>query len=93
MGFYLKDPGAAIDYTVDWAAGYLAGAEILASHWSVEPFEDGGVIVAADAREAGRTAATLEGGLAGHIYRVCNRIEMSDGRNDERSLVIRVEQR
>ncbi|MEE4350418.1 MAG: hypothetical protein V2J26_09335 [Pacificimonas sp.] len=40
-----------------------------------------------------RCAATLAGGLRGHVYRVTNRVTFTDGRTDERSLSIRVDDR
>lgn len=93
MGFYLKDPGASIDYTVDWAAGYLAGDEIVSSSWSVEPDAMDGIVVAGSVQDATRTAATLAGGVAGNVYRVSNRVVLASGRIDERSLSIRIEDR
>ena len=93
MGVYLKDPGASIDYAVDWGAGYLAGDSIAGSEWTVEPAEAGGIEVAATAAEAARTSAQLTGGIAGHVYRVSNRVTLSGGRIDERSLTIRVDER
>lgn len=93
MGFYLKDPGARIDYTVDWAAGYLAGDTITASEWIVVPDEAGGIAVAGTASESVRASATLEGGVPGHIYRVTNRVTLTSGRIEERTLAIRVDER
>lgn len=93
MGFYLKDPGASIDYAVDWGAGYLAGDTIAESSWAVSPVEAGGVFVTSAVRESSRTAATLSDGIAGHVYRVSNRVVLLSGRIEERSLSIRVEKR
>ncbi|BBE32905.1 hypothetical protein [Sphingosinicella microcystinivorans] len=93
MGFYLKDPGARIDYTVDWAAGYLAGDTIAASVWIVAPEEPGGIAVDGAASEAGRASATLQGGIPGHVYRVTNRVTLTSGRIEERALSIRVDER
>ena len=42
---------------------------------------------------ATRTAATIDGGVPGTIYRIVNRVTLTDGRTDDRSLVIRVEAR
>lgn len=93
MGFYLKDPGARIDYTVDWAAGYLAGDTIAASAWIVVPEEAGGIAVDGTTSEAARASATLEGGVPGHVYRVTNRVTLTSGRIEERTLSIRVDER
>lgn len=92
MGIYLKDPGARLDYAIDWSAN-LCGASIAHSQWTVEPDEPAGLRAAADFREDYRTAVTLEGGKPGRIYRVANTITRSDGQVDARSLVIRAEVR
>ena len=93
MGIFIKDPAAAIDYAIDWAAGYLGDQSIAASSWQVAPVEADGVAVTATGRSAVRTTATLGGGIAGHVYRVTNRIVLSDTRTDERSITVRVENR
>ena len=92
MSLYAKDPEARIDHAIDWSA-YLAGQSIVASNWSVTPDEAGGVQVEADAHEAERTSARLSGGLVGRVYRVTNRVTLSDGQIDERSVTFRVEER
>lgn len=89
MGLYLKDAKAALDYAVDWRAA-LNGASITASQWAVAPSEPDGVRITATFREAERTAATLEGGVPGRIYRVDNTVTRDDGRVDSRMIVIRV---
>lgn len=93
MAIFVKDPGASIDYAVDWSAGYLAGQVINTSQWSAVPVEVGGVVVAAGSAMPGKTQATISGGIAGHVYRVTNLVGFSDGRSDERTLVVRVEER
>ena len=91
MAIFLKDPAAVIDYAVDWAAAYLAGQTIISSGWTVAP--DGALVVAAASLDGGRTTATLSGGQRGHVYRLTNTVTFSDGRRDERSLDVRVEDR
>lgn len=94
MSNYLKDPSATVDYSIDWGAGYLGEARTVSvSDWSVSPVEDGGVAVIATLVAPTRTSATLSGGIRGHVYRVSNRVSMSDGRSDERMLVLRMEDR
>ncbi|MBR2174151.1 hypothetical protein [Sphingopyxis sp.] len=93
MTMMVKDPGSRIDYEFDWGAAYADGQAVLASAWLVAPDEDGGVAVAAAAHDLTRTTATLAGGIAGHVYRVTNRVTMSDGQIDERSMTVRVEER
>ena len=94
MSLYLKDPQARIDYAIDWGPAYLDGQIIAASDWRVSPDEDDGVaIVEIGSFDLQRTAATVTGGVPGHVYRIGNRVTLSDGRSDERSLTVRVEER
>jgi hypothetical protein len=93
VAIFVKDPAAAIDYAVDWSAGYLVGQEVAQSIWAVDPVETGGLIVEAATQTAGKTEATLSGGIAGHVYRITNQVRFSDNRSDERTLVVRVEER
>ncbi|MBV8971642.1 MAG: hypothetical protein JO290_05060 [Sphingomonadaceae bacterium] len=90
MGMFLKDPAARLDYAVDWSADFLNGATIVASDWDVEP---PGIAIGGATATATRTGATFDGGTAGTVYRVVNRITLSDGRRDDRALVVRVEAR
>ncbi|MBO9524692.1 MAG: hypothetical protein J7517_00990 [Sphingobium yanoikuyae] len=92
MRLNIKDPQARIDHGIDWSA-YLAGQVIVASAWSVAPVEAGGMTVEANAFEAQRSSVRLGGGIAGHVYRLTNRVTLSDGQVDERSIGFRVEER
>ncbi|RJF90781.1 hypothetical protein [Sphingomonas cavernae] len=93
MSIYLKDPQARIDYAIDWNPGFLAGASIAESAWSVSPEEPGGVEVDTASMLGVKTIAVLAGGVAGQVYRIANRVTLSDGRIDERSIVLRAEHR
>ncbi|ALR21782.1 MULTISPECIES: hypothetical protein [Sphingobium] len=92
MNLYLKDPQARIDHEIDWSA-YLAGQHVVASVWHVSPAEAGGIVVEADAFEDLRTSVRLSGGAVGRLYYVTNRVALSDGQEDERSIHVRVEER
>ena len=92
MSFFLKDPGATLDHAIDWAL-YLDGRTIAASDWSVAPDESGGVAIVEANFDGARTAARLTGGIAGHSYSLANHVAFSDGSSDDRSIVLRVEQR
>lgn len=93
MSFYLKDPQSRVDYAVDWSPGYLDGQTIAESAWSVVPAESGGIEIDEASFDLTRAAVTLAGGVAGHVYSVSNRVTLSDGRVDERSITLRVEDR
>ncbi len=93
MTLLLKDPAALLDYAVDWGAEYLTEDQVAASAWSVEPQEDGGLSVLAQEHELTRTSVTVLGGVAGRVYRLINHATFVSGREDQRSIVVRVEQR
>ena len=93
MAIFLKDPAAVIDYAIDWQSAYLAGATIIDSRWQVAPDVPGGLAIVVAAEAAGRSVATLAGGQRGRSYRLTNSVTLSDGRCDERSLDVRVEDR
>lgn len=92
MSFYLKDPQSRVDYAIDWS-GYLDGQTISASTWSVSPEEAGGIAIDNAGFDLNRAAARLSGGKIGGIYRIGNRVTLSDGGVDERSITLRVEER
>jgi hypothetical protein len=93
MGFFLKDPQSRVDYAIDWAPGYLDGQALAAARWSVFPAEAGGIAIEEHGFDLTRTAATLSGGLVGHVYSVVAQVTLSDGRRDQRSITLRVEER
>ena len=94
MTYLLKDPAAVLDYSIDWGAEYLAEFELIAtSDWTVAPDEPEGVSVVQGVFEPRTSTVTVQGGIAGHIYRLFNRITTMEGRADERSITLRVETR
>jgi hypothetical protein len=92
MTCHLKDPAASLDYLIDWGAG-LAGRSVVESDWAVSPAEPDGLAIADHAIDGARTRATISGGVAGHVYLATCRVVLSDGRVDERSLMLRLEER
>lgn len=93
MNFYLKDPGSRVDYAIDWGHAYLTDQVLVASGWTVVPSEAEGLTIAASSFGLTRAAVTLSGGVSGHAYSVTNRVTLSDGQIDERSITLRVEER
>ncbi len=92
MSYYLKDPQSRIDYSVQWL-GYLDGQTLANSQWTVTPSEAGGIVVEEASFDLGRTAVRLSAGRVGNVYTVSNRVTLSDGSLEERSITLRVEQR
>ena len=93
MSFLLKDPEAALDYAVDWGAEYLSGDALQASSWSVSPEEPGGAIIAGSQFDLRHATVQVAGGEAGKIYRLTNQVTTVSGREDSRSIMLRVEKR
>ena len=93
MSLLLKDPAAVLDYAVDWAAEYLDTDAVATSDWSVSPAESGGVEIVSSTFEPGFTTVKVEGGIAGRLYRLANHVVLASGREDSRSIMLRVEKR
>lgn len=91
-----KDPSAKLDYSFDWQDWLVDGDPIVTSEWRVEGVSFPGsshlVVDASDHTES-MTRAFLSGGVAGTFYRVVNRVATLQGRVDERSLTVVVENR
>jgi hypothetical protein len=87
---FLKDPESVLDYAVDWTARCAGVRTVVESDWRAEP---AGLAVSGAVHGAERTEVRLGGGVPGLVYRVANLVRFSDGLADERSLVLRVEQR
>jgi hypothetical protein len=90
----MKDPGAVLDYAIDWGAQYLDPGDLLAdSSWSVEPDEPDGVSIAGSLFGDSISTVQAAGGVPGRLYRLANRVVTQSGRTDERSIMLRVEKR
>jgi hypothetical protein len=93
MSLLLKDPEAILDYAVDWAAEYLDSDQIAQSNWTVEPIEEGGAEIVVSDVASGAAIVKVGGGVPGHLYRLSNHVLLASGREDNRSIILRVEQR
>ncbi len=93
MTFLLKHPDATLDYAVDWGTDYLSGEALATSDWSVEADEPGGVVIATSSFDLLVATVMVSGGATGHIYRLTNQVTTTDGRDDSRSIMLRVEKR
>ncbi|WP_017672466.1 hypothetical protein [Blastomonas sp. AAP53] len=93
MSLFVKDPDSRIDYRVDWGAAYLGANLIAASQWQVTPQHEGGMAIAASGHDGLSAVVTLTGGRAGASYALTNRVTLTNGEIDERSVAVRVEQR
>jgi hypothetical protein len=93
MTLLLKDPEATLDYSVDWGAEYLSGDALAQSDWTVIPSEPGGISVVTSRFDLLVATVQVAGGVAGRIYRLTNHVVTVEGREDSRSIMLRVEKR
>ena len=93
MTLLLKDPEALIDYSVDWGADYLTGDILTESSWTVSPAESGGVSIVSSRFDLKQSTVEVGGGQPGRIYRLTNHVVTAEGREDSRSIMLRVEKR
>jgi hypothetical protein len=94
MTLLLTDPQAVLDYSIDWGAEYLGEGDLIAdSAWWVSPDEPDGVVVVGGDFDASSATVKAAGGIAGRLYTLVNQVTLESGRIDERSIVLRVEQR
>ena len=93
MTLLLKDPSATLDYSVDWGADYLADDVLTGSSWAVSPAEAGGVSIVANGFDLNSSTVEVSGGNVGRMYRLTNHVVTAEGREDSRSIMIRVEKR
>lgn len=93
MTLLLKDPGAMLDYSVDWGRDYLDGDALAASSWTVSPIEPGGIMFVASRFDLLNATVEVSGGIAGQLYRLTNHVVTASGREDSRSIMLRVEKR
>ena len=85
---FVKDPNATLDFDVDWTL-WLNGDTIVASSWTVPaglttPFAD-------TFTAAGIAKVWLGGGTVDSAYACVNHITTAGGRQDDRTLTIRVQ--
>ena len=93
MTLLLKDPEAVLDYAVDWGTEYLGGDALTESSWTVVPAESGGLSILSSRFDLMNSTVEVGGGIVGRIYRLTNHVTTAEGREDSRSIMLRVEKR
>jgi len=83
-----KDPDARLDYVIDWSK-WLGDDTIVDSEWIVPD----GLVLDDESFTTSKTVVWLTGGTAKTRYEVTNRITTSDGRIDDRTILIYVIER
>jgi len=91
MSNFAHDPSAVLDYAVDWSDWLDSGETISASTWTVAT----GITQTTPSPSNTTTTATIwiTGGTAGTYYQLVNHITTSAGRQDDRTITLRVAQR
>lgn len=90
---YEKDPGAVLDYSIDWSAWVPTGDSISAATWSTS---DAALVVEsspAPSLASGVATAWLSGGVRGVRYTATCQVTTTAGRIDERSIEIKCRDR
>lgn len=85
---FTKDPQSVLDYSIDWSR-WLAGDEIATSDWTVPP----PLAKVTDTKTTSRTTVWLSGGAVGQTHTVTNRITTAGGRTEDRSFLVKAEER
>ena len=87
---FTKDPGARLDYTLDWGTDGWLGSDTIASvSWTVPS----GLTTNLNTNTTTTATIWLASGTVNTDYTVTCQITTAAGRVDERSLLIQVRQR
>ena len=89
MPTYVKDPDAVLDYGFDWSAWLAAGETIATSTWTVPV----GLTNESESNTDTLSVVWLSGGTDRQTYQVVNHIVTSQGREDDRTLKIKIKDR
>lgn len=87
---YIKDPSAKLDYSVDWSDWLEdVGDVIVTSTWELSP----GITKFNEENTLYTATVWISGGNTATIYTATNHIVTGAGREDDRTLTIRVQDR
>ena len=84
-----KDPDARLDYPIDWS-DWLEGDTISTSTWEADSDD---ITIDDDQIVSDYTVVWLEDGIVNEDYRITNHIVTSAGREDDRTITIRVREK
>ena len=91
MSIFYKDPDAVLDFNFDWSDWLDSGASETISSRTVTV--ESGLTKDSDSESDGIVTVWLSGGTAGEQYKVECEITTSATRTDERTIVVRVQER
>lgn len=88
---FIKDPNAILDYSVDWSAWLISSTTsadtISTSTWIVPS----GITQTTNSHTNTVATVWLSGGSADSTYELTNRITTAGGRTDDRTILIKVQ--
>lgn len=87
---FIIDPDAKLDYAVDWSDWTEEEEVLSSSSWEIEP---SGPVLSDQARGKKSAEVYVEGCTEGQTYRLTNRIQTGEGREDDRTLLLRCTER
>ena len=85
---FIKDPDALLDYKVDWS-NWLGTDTIDSSSWAIVG-TDNALTENTTSKTDDSATIWLDGGTLGKSYEVTNRIITAGGREDDRTITVRV---
>jgi hypothetical protein len=85
----IKDPNAVLDYKFDWSSWLATSETISTSTWTVPA----GLTKQSDTHDTTSTTIWLTSGTAATSYTVVNEIVTNQGRTEDRSLLLFLEDR
>lgn len=90
-----KDPDAVLDYSVDWIEWLVDGDTIIDDSWVVPeiPIDGDGITLESHNHDTTSATAWISGGVVGEEYDVTCRIVTVNGRTDDRTFTLVVEER
>jgi hypothetical protein len=86
---FTKDPDAVLDYQIDWSDWLPEGDTISTSVWSV----GAGLTEDSDTNTTTTATVWVSGGTVGSSYQATNHIVTAQGREEDRTIVIKVSER
>jgi len=86
MTTFRKDPEAVLDYHVDWS-DWLGVDTIVTSSWSCD---DDGITIDSDSTTTTVATVWLSGGTVDEMYEVVNHIITAAGREEDKTINIRI---
>jgi|RifOxyB1_1023888.scaffolds.fasta_scaffold64347_1 hypothetical protein len=89
MVSYIKDPDAKLDYGFNWTDWLADGETISSSAWTIPT----GLTEVSESNTSVLTTVWVSGGTHGTDYELVNRIVTSAGRQEDRTIKLKVRNR